>query len=67
MIMPVEIKELIIKAKVTGSSQPNDSSNHDSKDTDSSPNVALNYRQKKEIVDECVLQIMDLLEKKYNH
>jgi hypothetical protein len=62
--MPVEIKELIVRANVTGSNQPADSTNRPANDEGNAGRGELSFRQKKDIVDECVSQVMDLLEKK---
>jgi Family of unknown function (DUF5908) len=62
--MPVEIKELVVRANVSGSNQQGDASRTTNDDGASAGETKLSFRQKKDIVDECVSQIMDLLEKK---
>ncbi len=59
--MPVEIKELIIRANIVDNS---DATNLNSDEHNLAPQMEKNYEQKDEIIAACVAQVLKILERK---
>ncbi|MEY2904581.1 MAG: hypothetical protein RJA52_597 [Bacteroidota bacterium] len=65
--MPVEIKELIVKATVQNKQIEKDLIQVFEKKKDKKmTSFELSYHEKKEIIEECVKEVMELLEMKKN-
>ncbi|NEO00300.1 MAG: hypothetical protein F6J94_06595 [Moorea sp. SIO1F2] len=64
--MPVEIKELIIRANIVDNSESKhgNSENGHSYDNTLAPQMGENYEQKGEIIAACVAQVLKILERK---
>ena len=63
--MPVEIKELIVKATVQNKQVEKDLMQmFEKKSEKSSKSLELSYHEKKEIIEECIIEIMERLEMK---
>ncbi|NEO17459.1 MULTISPECIES: DUF5908 family protein [unclassified Moorena] len=62
--MPVEIKELIIRANIVDNSDNGNSEHGNSEDNTLAPQTGENYEQKDEIIAACVAQVLKILERK---
>lgn len=61
--MPVEIKELLVKGVMEGSQEPDKKSAAASNSVEDSGATSLSYGLKKQIIDQCVLEVMDRIKK----
>lgn len=66
--MPVEIKELVIQGKIKGNSTATEQDIIeiiDSKLLDNAASTHLNESEKRSIIDECVLEVLNQIETKF--
>jgi hypothetical protein len=61
--MPVEIKELLIKGIMEGSEEPNKKSAAATNASEDEGATSMSYGLKKQIVDQCVQEVMDKIKK----
>jgi hypothetical protein len=61
--MPVEIKELLVKGVMEGSQEPDKKSSAASKAAVDEGATSMSYGLKKQIIDQCVQEVMDKIKK----
>jgi hypothetical protein len=61
--MPVEIKELLVKGILEGTEAPNSKPSSSSIKATGEGEGSLSYGQRKQIVDQCVQEVMDKIKK----
>ncbi len=61
--MPVEIKELLVKGILEGTEVPDKKSSTGQSKAKEEGDGSLSYGQKKQIIDQCVQEVMDSIKK----
>lgn len=61
--MPVEIKELLVKGVMEGTQQPDTKSSASAKASTEEGATTLSFGLRKQIVDQCVQEVMDKIKK----